>query len=71
MDLTNEQRRALRKVMKAKLALWDASLEAEELLGRDVDAAGESLDDYCAHLQTADDVDNVQDEDLLSAFDLG
>jgi len=70
MTLNDVQRAALRKVIRAKLAMWDASLEAENLLGLDVDTGCQSLDDTCAGLDAPDDVESLSDNDLLSAFDL-
>ena len=75
MTLTTEQRDALINVVKAKLALWDASLVAEALLHRDfgenveIDTA-DRLDYLCAGLDTAADTEKVSDADLIEVFEL-
>lgn len=67
MKLTDEQQDALRKVVDAKLALWDAADAAEKVLGFDIDSGGDELDGFCAMIDGAEDLDH---DDLIEAFGL-
>jgi hypothetical protein len=60
MDAATE---AAMNVIKAKLALWDATVELERLLGFDVDTNGDELNDICACLGKPSDV-TVQDAQM-------
>ena len=58
----------MKKVIAAKLALWDASTDAEELLGRDVDTQSCLVDDLCVTLGGAEDIGRVTDDELVAVF---
>lgn len=70
MKLTEEQAHALKCVVAAKLRLWQASQDAEELLGSDIDTSGESLDALCVGMVTIEDAFMVTHDDLVEAFEL-
>lgn len=68
--LTKAQRASLLNVIGAKLALWDASTDAEEVLGVEIDTANHSLDTLCSMLRTKEDAEKLSDSSLLDAFGL-
>lgn len=67
MHLSTEQQTALRKVVSAKLALWDASNEAEKLLGCDIDTNGAELEGLCSMIPNDYE---VPEHELREAFEL-
>lgn len=71
MKLTNEQRKALREVVNAKLRLWDAASAAENLFpGAVINTCGDALENICVGLDTIEDVvAKVTDKDLLGLLD--
>lgn len=68
--LTPEQRRALQEIVYHKLAMWDASANAEKLLGRDICTAGPDLDYLASGIDVKGEAFMVSDEDLIETFDL-
>lgn len=68
MPLSPEAVTALRSTIYHRLKAWDASVEAEELLGRDIDS--ERLDDYLAHIDNADDALTMSEATLAEIFGL-
>lgn len=69
MKLTEEQREALREVVRAKLRLWDVSVEAEKLIGVDIDTGSEELETACLTADSVEEVEDLPDEMLLSLLD--
>ena len=59
----------LREVVYHKLKMWDASIAAENLLGRDI-STGESIDDFCACIGDAEDAMKLTESELKEFFEL-
>lgn len=55
-------------MLKLKLAMWDAALEAEELLDAEIDTC--DSDYLCSGLDTTKDVDRLTDATLIEVFRL-
>lgn len=63
---------ALRQAIRYKLLSWDASVEAEEALERELDTASVAFEDLCASLSSPDEAMRLSDErleELLSAME--
>jgi hypothetical protein len=58
----------LREVIYHKLKMWDASLAAERLLGRNFDT-GSPIDCLCSSIGDAEDAMTLTESDLKDAFD--
>lgn len=65
--LNTVQRRALRKVVEAKLRLRQAAARAEELLGCDIDTQSDEFDALCAVANPGDEFTSAE---LIDAFQL-
>ena len=61
---------ALRQVVYHKLKMWDASRDAEKLVGgnTEFDTGSDELDYLCASLNDADDALKLTEEDLRMGF---
>lgn len=59
----------LREVIYHKVKMWDASIAAERLLGRDINTAG-SIDDFCVGVDDAEDGMKLTESELKDAFEL-
>lgn len=67
-NYTFEQILAARRLLQAKLRLWDVSLELERALGFDVDSGGDALEVQCSMLDDADCVTDENAIELLTAL---
>lgn len=70
MQLSPQQRAALKNLITAKLMLWDYAQAAETLLNRDLDINSDHFEGFCAGIDTGNDVHLLSDEALAEAFEL-
>lgn len=70
MNLTPEQREALKEVVRCQLRLWDAGSAAEKLFNCDIATAGDVFWQGVAALDMVEDVNTVSDEELVEIFEL-
>ncbi len=70
MKLSPQQRQALEAIVKAKLALWTASTDAEKLLNQDIDSNGEGLENLCAGINDISQFADLDDDEITEYFEL-
>lgn len=64
---TEQKRKAMQSLVKAKLRLWNAADRVEKLFNRDIDSNSESLENLCVGLSNQAEVSSVSYSQLTRA----